>query len=119
MIVVNGKVYDGGSVSVINNTVIVDGVVVDGPAKQKVQIIIQPGGALNLVKSDLDVFVSGNVNGNVEAVGSVTCSNVTGSVKAGGSVNCDDVDGDVSAGGSVNCDDVGGNVSARGSIFRG
>ncbi len=59
-----------------------------------------------------DNITCDGVGGSVTAGGSVTCDQVYGSVEAGGSVTCDSVGGDVSAGGKVSCDSVGGNVRA-------
>ncbi len=56
------------------------------------------------------------VQGNVEAGGSVNCDEVQGNVYAGGNVNCDEVQGNVQAGGNVTCDDVQGGVAAGGSV---
>lgn len=73
------------------------------------------GPALN-IRSDFAVSVEGDVEGNIEAGGSVTCDAVGGSIKAGGGVSCDDVKGDVNAGGVVTCDNVGGSVRAGASV---
>ena len=69
----------------------------------------------------LDVFcdcnlICGDVQGNVEAGGTVNCDEVQGSVQASGNVNCDEVQGNVRAGGNVTCDDVQGDVQAGGNV---
>ena len=56
------------------------------------------------------------VQGNVEAGGTVNCDEVQGNVYAGGNVNCDEVQGNVQAGGNVTCDDVQGSVYAGGNV---
>ena len=55
--------------------------------------------------------VGGDVHG-----GGVTCGDVGGSVRAGDSVTCGSVEGDVSAGESVRCGHVGGDVRANDSV---
>lgn len=101
-VTINGKTYSSsGNISVINNTVYVDGQEVSGTPKDILRIEVT--GTLNNLKTDL----------------SVNCEDVQGNVEAGGSVNCDRVGGSINAGGSVNCDNVGGNVTAGGSIIYG
>lgn len=58
----------------------------------------------------------GDVEGNVTAGGNATCGDVEGSVNAGGAVQCGDVDGDIKAGGNVSCGDVDGSVIATGNV---
>ena len=102
-IVINGKTYtfnDGANVSIINDSLYVDGKKID--SNQNIYDI-------SVIK------IEGNVN-NIETDKSVNCGDVKGNINAGGSVNCDDIEGDVTAGGSVNCDDVGGSISAGGSV---
>ena len=47
------------------------------------------------------VEVKGNVEGSIDAGGSVACGDVGGSVDAGGSVTASNIRGDIDAGGSV------------------
>ena len=61
-------------------------------------------------------LVCGEVQGNVNAGGTVNCDEVQGNVQAAGNVNCDDVQGNVRAGGNVTCDDVQGDVQAGGNV---
>lgn len=58
-------------------------------------------GPLAHLDVDGSAEISGDVQGSVEAGGSVKCNNVGGDVEAGGSVQCGNVGGDVDAGGSV------------------
>jgi len=58
-------------------------------------------GPLATLTTDGSVSVSGSVEGDVNAGGSVNCGDVGGNVDAGGSINCGKVGGDVEAGGSV------------------
>lgn len=101
---INGKTYRSvNSISVSNNTVIIDGNVIDhGKTKNGI----------------VGIEITGIVE-NVECDGSVTCDDVHGTVQAGGSVSCDNVGGDVQAGGSVSCDNIGGSVMAGGSVSHG
>ena len=105
-ITINGKTFevpDGADVSVVGNQVLVAGKeVAAAPADLKLEIV----GIISNLQTNRSVHVSGNVGGNVDAGGSVTCGNVGGKVDAGGSVNCGDVGGYVDAGGSVNCQNI-------------
>ncbi|MBQ8826326.1 MAG: helix-turn-helix domain-containing protein [Oscillospiraceae bacterium] len=56
------------------------------------------------------------INGSVNSGGSINCCGIVGNVNSGGSVNCDGVIGNVNAGGNISCDDVNGNVSACGNV---
>jgi cytoskeletal protein CcmA (bactofilin family) len=103
LININGKTYYGRNVTITNNKVIVDGVVQEDVTSAKT---ISING--EKFRGNLEIHGSVNVFGDVE-----------GSVQAGGSVTCDDVKGNVMAGGSVDCDDVGGNISAGGSVMHG
>ncbi|MFY9381709.1 MAG: helix-turn-helix domain-containing protein [Eubacteriales bacterium] len=59
--------------------------------------------------------VEGNINGNVNVCGDLSCGDIGGSVQiAGGDVDCGDVGGNVSAGGDVDCGDIGGSLSVTG-----
>ena len=98
-IVIDGQVFEGNSVSIINGVVTIDGVRQDGTVSGVVEVRI----------------VEGTI-GNLTCSSSVTCGDVTGSVDAGGSVHCKNVGGDVDAGGSVTCGRVSGSVDAGGSI---
>lgn len=118
-IIINGQRIQtsGNNISVIGDSVFVDGQKVQGELSGIVEV--QFVGDVASVQSDSSVTVKGNVQGSVRANGSVTCGNVGTSVDAGGSINCDDVKGNVSAGGSVNCDEVHGSVRAGGSVRHG
>lgn len=115
MITINGKTYEGNSVVVMNDEVIIDGKRVDDKDLPQSILRVEVKGQLASLSTDRSVSCE-DVNGPVNAGGSVQCDNIVGEVKAKGSVNCDDIEGDVTAGGSVNCDDVTGNVYAKGSI---
>lgn len=99
-ITINGRTYIGGSISVINGTVIIDGVVQEGDKLSGV-VRIEVSGDLASLHTDASVTVAGDVRGDLNAGGSVTAGPVGGSVNAGGSISCGSVGGRVSAGGSV------------------
>jgi len=79
------------------------------------QVEIRWNGPVLNLQSDCNVICE-EVQGNVDAGGTVNCDEVQGDVHAGGNVNCDDVQGHVQAGGNVACDDVQGNVHAGGNV---
>jgi len=58
----------------------------------------------------------GNVDGNTEAGGYVRCGNVGGGAEAGGYITCGNVDGNAQAGGYITCGDVGGDAEAGNEI---
>ena len=77
MIKINGKVYQSNNVSIINNKVIVDGVVID-------------------LEKSLTVNLEGNVETlTVDACNSITVSGTAGKVKTtSGDIKCGDILGD-------------------------
>ena len=95
VIVVNGKKYttNGGSISVINNKVYVDGELLSDCDEFKEKVI--------------NITVEGNVEGDISTdVGNITVKgNCTGDVKTtSGDVDCKDVGGDVkTVSGDVKC----------------
>lgn len=116
---INGKTYTSSSsnISIINGKVTIDGVAQDGEPLSGV-VKLELTGDLASLKTDASVTMSGNVQGDVDAGGSVACGNVGKDVDAGGSVNCDNIGGNVDAGGSVNCGKVSGDVDAGGSVIQ-
>ena len=105
----------GGSVSIINNRVYVDGVEIsDGETKSPVKLIIE-GDAMK-VSTEGEVEVHGNVLGELEAGGNVTCGDTGATVKAGGNVTCGNVTGDVKASGNVTCGNIKGSAKASGNV---
>lgn len=70
------------------------------------------GSNMQNVECAASLTVEGNVYGNANSAGSLSCGDVYGDATAGGNVNCDNVQCDVRAGGSVTCDNVGCNVQA-------
>jgi len=114
MIVINGKHYSGLSVSIINDSIFIDGKKVDSTKENILEIKVI--GDLAKLTTDKSVTVNGNIKGDVEVGGSITCGDVDGNINVGGSITCDDINGSVNAGGSVSCDDVAGNVLAEGRV---
>lgn len=118
---INGKTFnskEGGSISIVNGQVTIDGVIQTGDKLSGV-VKVEISGGLSNLKTDADVVVNGDVLGNVDAGGSVQCGAVGKSVDAGGSVQAGAVNGDVDAGGSVHCGQVSGSIDAGGSVRHG
>ena len=101
-VIVNGKRYstNGGSISVINNKVYVDGKLLSDTNEAK--------------EKTINITVEGNVEGDITTdVGGITVKgNCTGDVKTtSGDVDCKDVGGDVkTVSGDVKCKFVSGRV---------
>jgi hypothetical protein len=85
MIKINGKVYSGNVVSIINGKVTIDGVPQTGEALSGV-VRVEVTGDLKSLRTDANAVVTGNVLGDVDAGGSVNCGDVEGDIDAGGSV---------------------------------
>lgn len=102
-IVINGKTIQasGRNISVINNSVIVDGVVVESGLSGIVKVEFQ--GDLASLQSSGDAVVNGNVSGNVTVSGDLKCGDINGDVKASGDIRCGQVSGNVRASGDVIC----------------
>ena len=122
-VTVNGKVIKlphGKAISVINGVLHVDGKAYTGKPDPNQPCLIKiewEGPIADLeVRGDNVEVNCGNVDGNVEAEGSVKAKNIQGNVNASGSVTCDSVAQSVQAMGSVQCGTVGGAVSAMGSV---
>lgn len=100
-ITINGRSFSvkGNNISVINNRVIVDGVVIEDGLSGIVEVKFE--GDIASLRCDGSATINGNVMGNVDAGGSVDCGDVGRNVDASGSVRCGNVGGDIDAGGSV------------------
>lgn len=119
-IVINGNridVPDGANVIIKEGNIIVGGSCL--AENIDANTTIQWEGPIGDVICHRSMNISGNVDGNIDAGGSVTCQDVTGSVDAGGSINCNNVGGDADAGGSIHCGNIGGDADAGGSIRHG
>lgn len=100
-IIINGKEFtvSGSNISVINGKVFVDGKLIEEGLTDNVTISFV--GDLASLSTNGSATIHGNVNGNVDVGGSVTCGNISGSLNSGGSVACLEVGGNINAGGSV------------------
>lgn len=96
---IDGRTFTGNNISIIDGVVTVDSVQQNGTLTGQVQLKIE--GTLDSLTTDASVNMKGQINGNVEAGGSVKCDDIGGNVNAGGSVKCDNVSGSIQAGGSV------------------
>lgn len=98
---INGRSISvsGNGITINNGKVYVDGKLVEEGLSGQVEVSFT--GDLASLKVDGSATVNGNVQGRLDAGGSVNCKDVGKSVDAGGSVNCGTVGGNVDAGGSV------------------
>lgn len=96
---INGKTYTGNNIQITNDSIIIDGVLQESNVSGIVKVEVT--GDIGSLKVSGSATVHGNVLGDVDAGGSVTCEDVSGDVDAGGSVRCGSVGGDVDAGGSI------------------
>jgi len=97
-VIINVNKYEGGSVSIKGNRIMIDGVdVTDDHSNQKSQIvhITIDGDTKANIDSDASITVKGNVFGDVNAGGSVNCGNISGNVNLGRSLNCKKIYGSV------------------------
>ena len=100
---VNDKTYyvQGNNITMINDKIYVDGKKITSGESQSITIIVE--GNVNHVQCNGTVEVHGDVNGNIDCGGSVSCGNITGNIDCGGSVICKEVKGDIDAGDSIVC----------------
>jgi len=117
---INGVVYEGNNISIVNGVVKIDGVIQTGEhLEKKIAEIRVIDGTIGALRTDASVYCQ-DVTGNIDAGGSVTVQgSVGGEIDAGGSIKCGDVTGNVDAGGSVTCGKISGSVDAGGSVRHG
>ncbi len=61
--------------------------------------------------------VAGNINGNAESGGSMSCGNIGGHAESGGSMSCKGIGGSAEAGGSITYEgNIDGPIEAGGSV---
>jgi len=85
---VNGKIYHGNNISIVNNKVYIDGKLAeDGEETNSDKINITfTEGVFEKIEVDGDVYIKGNVKGNIQANGSINCDDINGNASAGGSI---------------------------------
>ncbi|HDQ6942281.1 TPA: hypothetical protein ACHJ1B_002589 [Escherichia coli] len=95
---VNGVVYEGKGkvISILNNEVIIDGVV-HGKAVALPEITVIVNGRVDSLHTELgNIIINGNAGMVKTASGDVSCENVSGNVESmSGNVNCKNVYGGV------------------------
>ena len=102
-IIINGTKIQtsGNNISVINNSVYVDGKVIQTKLSGIVEIKFE--GDLASLNCNGSASINGNIKGDVDVGGSLDCGDIGGNIDVGGSVRCGKVSGDIDAGGSVKC----------------
>lgn len=107
-ITINGKTYEvsGNNIRVQNDSIYVDGQLIESGLKDTVKIEFT-GDLANLNCTTATIL--GDVKGDVDGT-TITCGNVAGDVD-GTTIKCGDVGGDVD-GTSVTCNKVMGDVDA-------
>lgn len=113
MITINGQVYNGSSLSIVNGVISIDGKNVITPSEKIINISVNGNIDELRVGSCQKVEVSGDVKNLQTTSGDVVCGNVTNSVQTtSGDVECDSVGGNVSTvSGDVKCEEIKGRVS--------
>ena len=116
---INGRSFSfsGGNVLISNGQVTINGQRFGDDLKGDVVHLKIEGNVNYITVKNGSVEVIGNVHGDVDAGGAITCGSVGKDADAGGSITCGSVKGDVDAGGSVTCGTVGGNIKAGGSVI--
>jgi hypothetical protein len=109
---INGRTFSGHNLSIANGTITIDGMRQDGDTLSGVVRVEITGNVAN-VECDAPLVINGNVTGDVDADGPVTCGDVHGDVGGDGPITCGNVGGDVEADGPVTCGNVGGDVIAE------
>lgn len=103
-IIVNGKTYHGKSVSMKNNQLYIDGVLVETINTPVIDVKIE-GNCHSVLNEVGDVTVNGQVTGGVKnSTGDITCGNIVGDVtNEVGDISCGKVTGSVKTGvGDIN-----------------
>lgn len=95
-IVIDGREFTGGSISIVNGKVTVDGVVQDGQLVGDVKIDVH-GDVVSMNSESGDVTVTGSCGSVQTMSGDVKCGDVSGNVKTmSGDVICGAIGGGVS-----------------------
>jgi len=98
---IDGREIRGGSISIINGVVTIDGV------RQT-----------DTVSGVVEIRVVEGVLGKVECDAPLTCGDVHGDVRCNGPMTCGDIGGNATAHGPMTCGDIGGNATAYGPMSR-
>lgn len=109
-IIINNKEYaigNGKNITINNDTVIVDNVVIESGLSGSVSISFE--GDLAYLNAD-NVIVNGNINGNVDCT-SLKCKDINGDVDCT-SLTCINIDGDVDCT-TLKCNTINGSVKAK------
>ena len=105
-VTINGNSYSSGkNMTISNGNVIIDGKMIHCSDDKKIEITLVDC-TIDKLLCDRSIDISGKVNGNIKAGGSVHCDNVIGNIDAGGSIHCENVKGSVNAGGSIKCNKI-------------
>ena len=111
-IIINGKSYIGGSVSVSKNKITIDGTDVT-PDTKVVNITVN--GDVDKVSADYceKIIVNGNANTLTTTSGDIECKDVTGDIKVtSGDIECGNVGGSIqTVSGDVKAENVSGKVT--------
>ena len=96
-VVIDGKSFSGGDISINNGVVTIDGVNQDGTLSGPINVVVH--GDVQLLESRAGNVTAQNVGEISTGSGDVICSNVNGSVRTGsGDVECGTVSGSVRTG---------------------
>jgi hypothetical protein len=111
---INNRGYNGKSISIINNKIIIDGVDVT-PNSKTINITID--GNVDNLSVDVcnNIIVNGDVNKLTTSSGDIDCDDVLGDIKTiSGEIECGKVGGNISTiSGDVKCKNVTGNVKTN------
>ena len=94
-IIINGvKIQtSGSSISVNGNSIYVNGSLIMGDLKGTIDIKFE--GDLASLQCQGTSTIHGNINGDVDVNGSLTCKDIVGDVNVGGSLKCGNISGDI------------------------
>ena len=117
IIKINGKTYTGkGNISIKNGTVKIG----DEIKSENVQIDkVTIDGNVGDINTNMDVYVGGDVTGNINNARDIDCCDVNGSVNSHRDIDCYNVGCDVTADRDVDCNNVKGTIKARRDINYG
>jgi hypothetical protein len=102
-IIINGQkhVVSGSNISIGNNVIMVDGVVVQGDLSGIVEVKFE--GDLANVTAGSSITVNGNIHGDADAGSHIRCNDIGGDADAGSHITARDIKGDADAGSHISC----------------